>query len=356
MNGVPIESNTPPNEYDPEKDAGGVVYHQPPVAEPQQLGTDKRGYRVLIPRFMKLSRGNVEIDKKALDRKFTYKYLLIFFLIVSIILSSVAIASCSNSSTSMANNYLLQYQYTGYEESPMTGDGIVNQGAYATFNSNANGTDLTVRIGYFGTCINANKFNESLSEWYCTRNVTTLSNILKPTPELDPFNAIHLMNEIRSNIISPVIFIISVCTAFFSILILAAANLERPNLFFVATLSTLISCFLSLVSLVWQQVAVDTTRSVLVNISNYAISAHRGPVPAGLGWASVFFQFCVALGIVILVINENQALQALSDVDSDLDKVQSQLGQDLLNGGRPRQKSQVQYPTDDGNVVMPSPY
>ena len=341
--------------YDPEK-GPDFVADPTPEKKPQ-----KRHWK-FIPNFMTISVPDIHIDRKALENKLRYKYLLIFFLIVSIILSSIAVGSCSNGSTAMANAYLLEFKYDAYSRSSLSGEGVVNQGAYATFNSNANSSDLTIRIGYFATCINSAQTKESTNKtWFCSRNVTTIVNTLNATSE-DPFNGIHLMNELRSNVFSPVILIMSVCFTFLAMIVLAAANIKQTSLFFVATGLTLFSCFLGLVALIWQQVGVDTSKSILNNLSNNAILAKNGPVPAGLGWTSVFLLFVVSIGIVALVVNENQALVMLQDFGSDFQETQKRYGQNALNGRSNDESavnlggSRVGYPTDTPNVNIPTPY
>lgn len=338
------------------------------MADHEPLDTEKgpghSKYRTnwnnLVPKFMTIQVPDVQIDRNALETKLQYKYLIIFILMISIILSSIAIAGCSNNSKGLVNAYLLEYRYEGYKSGPLDGDGVVNDGAYATFNSNVNQTDLRVRIGYFGTCIGSTVLRKSTQDdWICSNNVTTLAKMIK-VPTEDPFNGIHLMNELRSNIISPVIFIMSVCISFLSLVTLAAANITSPTLFFVATGLTVFSCFLGLVALVWQQVAVDTARSVLNNLSNNAIDARGGSVPAGLGWTSVLFLFMCTIGIVALVVNENQALIGLQEFGSEFEASQGKYGQDALTG-RPFGESNLHiggapnYP-DNGNVDMPRPY
>lgn len=340
--------------YDPEKGPDFV----------DDLGAPKSKKRQwkFIPNFMTIRMPDIQIDRKALENKLRYKYILIFFLVVSIILSSIAVGSCSNSSKPITDAYLLELKYDAYKRQPLNGEGVINLGAFATFNSNANASDLSVRIGYFGTCISSTKLKSSTKkDWICSKNVTTIVDTLN-SPGQDPFNVIHLMNEVRSNVLSPVIFIISVIFTFLAMVVLAAANIKNTSLFFTATGLTLFSCFLGLVALVWQQVSVDTAKSVLTNLSNNALLVTAGSVPAGLGWTSLFFLFGVSIGIVVLVLNEKQALVTLQDFGSDFEETQKRYGQNALDGRLNDDSAvnlgaqNVRYPTETPNINMPTPY
>lgn len=323
---------------------------------PEQPATSKRQWNRFVPKFMTIQVPDVHIDRNSLQRKLRAKYLIAFFMVISIILSSIAVSGCTSNSTSMADDYLLQFAYDAYDRSALTGDGVVNDGAYATMNSNTNDTDLVIRISYFGTCITSTHVqNVTQSSWFCSSNVTTIVSKLSGQSD-DPFNGINLMNELRSNIVSPVIFIMSVCITVFAFVTLLAASIRNTSLFFWATGLTLLACFFALVALVWQQVAVDTAKSVLTNLSNNAIMAEQGPVPAGLGWTSVLILFAVSIGIVALVVNENQALIGLQEFGSDFEVSQGKYGQNALTG-RPVDESNANYPTNTtSNVNMPTPY
>lgn len=264
--------------------------------------------------------GSYEVDTQKVQSKLKYKYFLIFFLVLSIILSSVSISGCSDSSNSSVNNYLLQVRYAPYELDRPSGSGIVNTDAYTTLNSNVqNKSDLAIRIGYFGTCtkssIQTNTTNHK--EWYCSRNVTHLVDVLT-VPTQDPFNAINLMNDIRVHHISPAILIISICVNFIALIVLSAASLKRANLFFVSTALTVFACFMGLVGMIWQQTAVDTAANVIKNLSNNSMKSNSGPVSAGLGWTSTFILFCVAIGTVALVLSEKQALKIYGNMPEDV--------------------------------------
>lgn len=330
------------------------------TAVPKQA---KRNWRI-IPNFMTITPPDIHIDRAALESKLRYKYILIFFLIVSIILSSVTVSGCSSSSSSLANIYLLELKYDGYKQSALSGAGVINVGAYATFNSNVNNTDLTVRISYFGTCVNSTySYNTTGKDWYCNQNVTHVAETLT-SQDQDPFNAIYLMNQVRSNIVSPALLIISIVFTFISMIVLMAATLQQPSFFFTATGLTLFSCFMALVSLIWQQVSVDTAKSILNNLSNNAILATAGSVPAGLGWTSVFLLFGVSVGIVALVVNEKQALLSLKEFGSDFEETQKTYGQNAFDG-RSNDDSAIDFPqynnpqypnTAKNNVAIPTPY
>lgn len=325
MNNLPEGTETYSQEKGPD--------HVDPGVHDRRIHWNER-MRRFVPNLLTIRRQDLNIDTMALRRKLHYKYLLIFFLIMSVILSSVAIAGCSSNDAGLINAYLLEYRYAGYESQPLDGKGVINDGAYATFNSNANLTNLVIRIGYFSTCINERTVtgNQSAPIWYCSKNVTRVVNQLDGQQIKDPFNAIHLMNELRSNVLSPVVLVISVCLTFMSMLVLSAANIKRAGLFFGATVMTLIACLFALVSLVWQQVSVDTAKSVIVNFSNNAIHATPGPVPAGLGWTSVVFLFGVSIGIVVLVLNEKQSLEILQDFGSEILENEQRLGQNAFDG------------------------
>lgn len=346
------DANVP---YDPEKGPD----HSPTNEKPKAVKRHNWGF---VPKFMTIQMPDVHIDRKALERKLQSKWAIIFFIAVSIILSSIAIASCSNEA-GLADAYLLQAKYDAYDQSAISADGAINTAAYATMNSNANSTDLKVRIGYFKICVGSNYIKNSTKlDWFCHKNVTKVVAVLEDQYD-DPFNLIYLMNEVRSNIVSPVIFIMSVCISFISIITLIAANVNNTTLFFVSTGLTLFACFFALVALIWQQVAVDTSKSILNNLSQNAIIAKTGSVPAGLGWTSVLFLFFVSIGIVVLVVNENKALLGLQEFGSEMEVNQGVYGQDAYTG-RPIGESAVnlggapKYPTDSGapNVTMPTPY
>lgn len=340
--------------YDPEKgpDHGAV-----PAPAP-------RNFR-WIPKFMTIHLPDVQIDRKALEHKLRSKWLLVFLIFISIILSSIAIASCTNTSSAMTNAFLLEAKYDAYAMSQRTSGGVVNDGAYATMNSNSNGTDLAIRIGYFGTCVGSSRIkNATSSDWYCGKNVTTVVGQLQSQDE-DPFNMVFVMNELRSNILSPVIFIMSVCISFIAIITLIAANIKNTSLFFISTGVTLLACFFALVALVWQQVTVDAAKSIINNLSQTAIHTSTGSVPAGLGWTSVLFLFFVSIGIVALVVNENQALIGLQEFGEDMGEAEHLYGQNAYNGRPVMDESAVnlnagpKYPVHDPgapNVTMPTPY
>lgn len=314
--------------YDPEK---GPDHVENAVPVDMKSSSAEKRWR-FIPNLFTIQVSPYEIDRRALQRKLRSKYILIFFLIISIILSSIAIGGCSDSGSQSI--YLLQVKYDAYQLDQLSGDGVTNEAAYATMNSNANGTSLAVRIGYFGTCvsIDSSSSNSTLKEWFCDKNVTHITNRLTKPITQDPFNSIYIMNELRSNIMSPVIFIMGVCFTFLSMLVLLAANINQPTLFFTATALTLFSCFLVLVAMVWQQVSVNSTKSVLINLSNNAMLATAGAVPAGLGWTSVFLLFGISIGIVALVVNEKQALMGLDEFGSDYVKNQEKYGQNPIDG------------------------
>ncbi|KAF5096698.1 hypothetical protein D0Z00_002697 [Geotrichum galactomycetum] len=328
MNNLPEGTETYTQEKGPDH-----IDNSDPEAHARRNNWNER-MRRFVPNSMIIRRQDLKIDTMALRRKLHYKYLLIFFLIMSVILSSVAIAGCSSSDTGLINAYLLEYRYAGYEAEPLKGQGVINDGAYATFNSNANVTNLAIRIGYFSTCINERTVtgNKSAPVWYCSKNVTKVVGQLGGQQIRDPFNAIHLMNELRSNVLSPAVLVISVCLTFMSMIVLSAADIKRAGLFFGATVMTLIACLFALVSLVWQQVSVDTAKSVIANFSNNAIRPTRGSVPAGLGWTSVVFLFGVSIGIVVLVLNEKQSLEVLQDFGSEILENEQRLGQNAFDG------------------------
>ncbi|VVT57521.1 uncharacterized protein SAPINGB_P005737 [Magnusiomyces paraingens] len=269
---------------------------------------------------LKFSQDPIEIDVARIQSKLKYKYILVFFLALCIILTSISVSGCSNSSKGSANNFLMQLRYAAYEQPQLSGDGIVNTDAYTTWNSNVeNKTDMTVRIGYFGTCTRSTLQTSSTAHhnWFCTRNVTLLASIID-VPTQDPFNVIYLMNNVRNHHVSPAILIVSVCINFIALVFLLRASLKRPSLYFISTGLTVFACTLGLIGMVWQQASVDTAVSVARNLSNNSIVAHSGRIPAGLGWTSIFLLFCTAIGIVCLVLSEKQALLLYNDIGEDI--------------------------------------
>lgn len=307
----------------------------PYTSDPEKGGEPSYGLpepsNRFIPGFLTIQMPqSAEIDQHALEYRLRSKYILVFFIAVSIILSCVVIGGCSESGS--ANIYLLQVRYGAYELSELDGEGVVNPAAYATVNSNVKNTDLAVRIGYFGTCIQMKSAtNSTIQSWYCDRNVTHLANSLK-VPTEDPFNAIYISNELRSNVLSPAVFIMSAAFSFMAMLVLLMASIQNPTFFFNASVINLISSFLLLIAMVWQQVVVNTSRSIINNLSSNAMVTTTGPVTAGLGWTSMALLFGVTIGIVILVINENQALRSLSEFGADVAETQQKYGQNALNG------------------------
>lgn len=348
MNNIPDGAETYTQEKGPDH-----IERNDPDAHVRRIHWNER-MRRFVPNLLTIRRQDLNIDTIALRRKLHYKYLLIFFLIVSVILSSVAIAGGSSNESGLVNAYLLEYRYAAYQAQPLQGQGVINDGAYATFNSNANLTNLAIRIGYFSTCINARSATGNASQpiWYCSKNVTSVVNQLNGQQKIDPFNAIHLMNEIRSNVVSPAVLVVSVCLTFIAMIVLAAADIKRAGLFFAATVITLIASVFSLVALVWQQVAVDTAKSIIANFSNNAILATRGPVPAGLGWTSVVFLFVVSMGIVLLVLNEKQSLEILQDFGSEILENEQRLGQDAFNGRSNIDLSGAYQPSPEPNPAQ----
>lgn len=257
------------------------------------------------------------VDTRKVRSKLKYKYILVFFLGLCIILTSVGVSGCSTSATSSANNYLLEASYDPYGMDKPSGPGVVNTDAYTTLNSNvANKTDLAVRISYFGTCTRSSHQSEntSYSEWYCSKNVTMLTDILS-VPTQDPFNLIYLMNNIRTNHVNPAILIISACVNFIALVVLIVADLQNARLYFVSTWISVFACFMGLVGMVWQQASVDTAARIIENLSNNSIRSKAGPVPAGLGWTSIFILFCSGIGIVVLVMSERKTLSIIGDMD-----------------------------------------
>lgn len=259
------------------------------------------------------------VDTQKVRAKLKSKYILIFFLVLSIILTSVSVSGCvSASSTSSANNYLLEVRYDAYGLDKLTAAGVVNPDAYTTLNSNvANKSDLAVRISYFGTCTRSSaqaSNNPQYPDWYCSRNVTELVGLIK-TPTEDPFNAIFLMNSVRSSRISPAILIVSVCVTVIALVALLVADLQHARLYFISTFLVVFACFMGLVGMVWQQASVDTAAQTIQSLSNNSISTRAGQVPAGLGWTSIFILFCSGFGIVVLVMSERKTLSIFGDMD-----------------------------------------
>lgn len=255
------------------------------------------------------------VDTKRVRTKLRYKYILVFFLALCILFTSIAISGCSSSG--YINNYLLEARYNPYGMSEPFGPGVVNKDAYDTLNSNiANKSDMTVRIGYFGTCAYppTQSQPDDFTNWYCARNVSLITELLS-VPTQDPFNLIYLMNNIRTHHINPAILIVSVCVTFIALLVLILADLQNARLYFVSTWLSVFACFLGLIGMVWQQSSVDTAARVIENLSNNSITTHAGPAPAGLGWTSIFVLFCSGIGIVVLVMSERKTLSIIGDMD-----------------------------------------
>lgn len=285
----------------------------------EEVGHKKKHRWAFHGNILKFKQDPIVVDVDRIQSKLKYKYILVFFLALCIILSSISVAGCSNSSSSSANNFLLQMRYAPFEMTRPTGDGIVNTDAYTTWNNNVgNNTDLQVRISYFGTCTRSSiqTSTTDYGDWFCTTNVTRLTSVLT-VPTQDPFNMIYLMNNIRTNHVNPAILIASIAFNFIALVFLLRASLKRPNLYFISTGLTVFACTLGLLGMVWQQAAVDTAVSVARNLSNNSIAAGSGRVPAGLGWTSLLILFLTAIGIVALVLSEKQALQLYSDMNEE---------------------------------------
>jgi hypothetical protein len=236
-------------------------------------------------------------------QKLHHRHLITFILFLAVIFQAILITGCLTSSAGSPNLYLIQFKYASYNSAPIVANGIVNPNAYGDLNKDANSTDLIMRAGYFGACAKA-QFLSNGSSWHCSKNITELTQNLQA--DQDPFNLIYVGFQFMQKSVAAWLFVVAIImSAFTAISIHFVDDTEGLGFPFIVGISVL-SFFVLLISMVWQQSAANTSAQMITAFSDTAIQMHAGPATAGLGWTSAVLLFACSFGLVMMYLSDRQ--------------------------------------------------
>jgi hypothetical protein len=225
-------------------------------------------------------------------------------------MAAILLAGCSSYS-SMTDIYILGLSYTNSTPSNITPAG---QKLSETFNQYKGGSQLEVRIGYFGICV-----RQSGVIWLCSSDANGLA--IQIGPENDPLNLIGAAAKFKDNVIFSGLLFMAIILAFVSFVLLATfpgwqeERDERTGSMVdvkpfpsrpvsrVALTCSFVASMLLLISSLWQHVG-------SVGAATMAETAFYGNVHTAIGaqavlmaWASFTLVSVAALGLTVMVLS-----------------------------------------------------
>ncbi|KAG9231026.1 Ca2+ regulator and membrane fusion protein Fig1-domain-containing protein [Amylocarpus encephaloides] len=240
-----------------------------------------------------------------------YHHVLMILIAVAIILLSLLLAGCSSSSPLIPGIFLISLYYQNYPPVPSTAQADFNvHNAIATIVGNAR---LSVRVGYFGICINPDG-----GSWLCSNNATALANEVTVTD--DPLNLIWLASQFKDMIVFPYLIIIAIIFAFICLLLLATfpgwheeedrdgSDREvkpfpsRPVSQIALAIIFIASIFV-LVSVLWQHTASVAASIIAQDLANGSVKSGVGTTAMVLGWFGFALLIVVTIGLLVMILS-----------------------------------------------------
>lgn len=120
---------------------------------------------------------------------------------------AILLAGCSSSSPSIPNVFLISLYYD--RVTPTFDPAQVDPGVATAIANIVGGTDLEVRVGYFGICVAPNG-----GAFICNNNATALAEVVNV--DQDPLNLIWVASTFKDAVVFPYLMWVSAFSLFLS--------------------------------------------------------------------------------------------------------------------------------------------
>ncbi|KAF1813000.1 hypothetical protein P152DRAFT_503658 [Eremomyces bilateralis CBS 781.70] len=251
-----------------------------------------------------------------------YHHILMFALTIGIILSgeSLVLAGCTNSSSFGRSVYVLSLTYQHTAAPPTSTDLFRNISDILSTASES--LDVTVRVGYFGLCINDG------SGWRCHRSVPGLGTTGAPN---DPLMVVEMGRRYKDEVLFPGLLIGAMGISLLVIVALSTfpgwheeTDEETGSVTEVkpfpsravsqcALAATFLASFFTLISAMWQHVSAAAAIATLEVSLLGVITAHVGAVATAFVWLQLLLLVLVTLGLLVIIVS----LAILNELTSD---------------------------------------
>ncbi|KAF2177490.1 hypothetical protein K469DRAFT_644307 [Zopfia rhizophila CBS 207.26] len=258
----------------------------------------------------------------SITRYLAYHHLIMITIIFAVIVSTILLVGCA--STHIGHRvYLAQLSYIAITEIPNA-----QQGAWENITSiflNAGrGTNLRVRVGYFGLCASQNG-----TSWSCHGSATSLITSRRFS---DPLGIVSMAESVKGDVFFPGLLLGSAGLALISLLILSLFpnyHTETDELTgeevevkpfpsrkkcFMCLASTTLAVLFTFVSALWQHTSSATAATLLQFAAFPLIKASVGTIGTVLAWLA-FGLWLVACSMTLLAIISYAVLDKLTDDD-----------------------------------------
>ena len=118
----------------------------------------------------------------------------ILSLILTHTLAALLLAGCSSSSPLIPGIFLISFYYQSYV--PLFNPTQVDPGVSAAIANIVGQTQMEVRVGYFGMCLNADG-----GSFLCSNNATALAQLINV--DQDPLNLIWVAETFKNEVVFP---------------------------------------------------------------------------------------------------------------------------------------------------------
>ncbi|MCJ1338557.1 hypothetical protein MMC09_003846 [Bachmanniomyces sp. S44760] len=248
-----------------------------------------------------------------------YHHFLMILIAIAIILLSLLLAGCSSSSPLIPNIFLISLYYQSYP--PVFDPAQVDPGVTTAIANIVGRSQLVVRVGYFGICINADG-----GSFLCSNNASSLAS--QVTVDQDPLNLIWVASTFKDSIVFPYLIIVAIVLAFVTFLILATFPgwheevdergsevrdvkpfPSRPVSQVALALIFVASVFV-LVSVLWQHTASVAASTIAQDFGNGSVKSGVGTAAMILGWFGFALLIIVTIGLLVMILS----IQLLDDL------------------------------------------
>lgn len=172
----------------------------------------------------------------------------------------------------------------------------------------AGNAQLETRVGFFGTCMNADG-----GSWICSANATSLSNRVANTQ--DPLNIIWLSKVFSNSVVFPYLIIVAIILATVALLLLATfpgyeddfdggsvRRLPSRAVSQIALAIIFVSAIFVLVSVLWQHTASVAAATIAATMGNGSIQTGVGVTSMVLGWFGFALLIIVTIGLLVMYV------------------------------------------------------